>query len=963
VADLSPNPAGPEFAFGPFRLLSAQQLLLNAGRPVSLGARALAILAHLIERAGEPVRKEDLLAHAWPDVVVDEGSLRAQIVALRRALGDGTGGERYVTTVPGRGYCFVAPVSRTDAVAATPRTNASAATPRAGSRSMPPLPIPLNAVLGRDDVVARLIEQLPSRRFITIVGAGGIGKTTVALAVAHEIADSYADGVYFVDLAASKDPSLTPSAVAAALGVPLRAENPVAGLVTVLHDMQLLLVLDSCEGVIDIAAILAERIVKGALGVHVLATSREALRAEGEYIRRLESLSVPPLDLGITAATAASFTAVQLFVARATASLNTFELTDTNAALVAEICRRLDGIPLAVELAAGVVDLFGLAAIARRLDDRFRLLMRGRRTALPRHRTLLATLEWSYELLPENERAVFRRLAIFAGTFSLASASAVSAAHAATEADTTDGIAQLVAKSLIAVQRDGPVARYRLLDSTRAFALDRLEQSGERAALDRAHARHFLVHFHHAEASCDRTPAVDWLNAYRPDLENLRAALDWAFAPDGDTALGIALTAAAAPLWFQLSLVAECLGRVESALAALHATTLDAKRLRMKLLSALGWSLMYTGTAKRATDAAWASALAAAEELGDIDHRLRALWGSWADHMRIAQFRTALEVARAFGMLASSADDRLVGDRMIGAALHFLGEQAEARRHIDRVLAGYLTPAHAGHLIRYQFDQRASAEMILARVLWMQGLADQAMRSAARSVEEAMRSGHVLSLCNALAQAACPVALLAGDWSEAERFIALLRATTERYGLDVWRAYGNCFQGQLLIQQGAHDAGLRLLDPAVAELRGSGFMQFQTAFHGALAEGLLLAGRIEQALAAVEEAHTRCESAQERWILPELLRLSGEIALAQNNADAFAVADDYFERSRAIAQETGALAWEMRTTTSLARVRLADARGMLATVFGRFSEGFGTADLRAATTLLSALGPPDGARS
>jgi predicted ATPase/DNA-binding winged helix-turn-helix (wHTH) protein len=452
VPDRTAASAHHAISFGPFRLVPSQQLLLEDGKPVRLGSRALDILIALAERPNELVSKEDLIARVWPDTFVEEGNLRVHIATLRRTLGDGQAGKRYVANIPGRGYRFVAPVSLS-AEQQEPPTPPPSAAPRTYD-----LPAPLTRMLGRDDIVNSLISQLLQRRFITLVGPGGIGKTTVALAVADRSTASYPDGVRFVDLAPLTDPLLVPSALAFVLGLAIRSDNPIPGLVALLRDKKMLLVLDSCEHVIDAAASLAEQVLRGAPGVHILTTSREALRARGERVQRLGPLPVPAVSAGLTAAEAMTYPAVQLFVERATESLDTFELTDADARVVADVCRRLDGIALAIELAAGRVDAFGVRGLAAHLDDRFRLLTQGRRTALPRHQTLSATLDWSYEFLPESERVVQRRLAVFAGGFTLDAAQAIAASTDIDAADLADQVANLVAKSLVTADVGNAVA-------------------------------------------------------------------------------------------------------------------------------------------------------------------------------------------------------------------------------------------------------------------------------------------------------------------------------------------------------------------------------------------------------------------------------------------------------------------------------------------------------------------------
>ena len=475
--------ASPERAisFGPFRLVPTQRLLLEDDNPVRVGSRALDILTALVERPGELVGKHELMARVWRGTFVEEGNLKFQVGALRRALGDGRGGRRYIATSAGQGYRFVAPVS----VAQAP---AAAALPAAPTRQNHNLPQQLTRLIGRADAVSRIVARLQRHRLLSIVGPGGIGKTSVAIAVAEASVNTYEHGVWFVDLAPLADARLVPSAVAQVLGFDIRSDDPVPGLVGALRDRRLVLVLDNCEHVIEAAATLAVAILRGAADVHILATSREPLRVEGEYVQRLPPLSsgFPSDHLG--AAEALAFPAVELFVERAAERLGEFELTDENAPIVAEICLKLDGIPLAIELAAARVETFGVRGLATHLDDRFRLLTSGRRSGPPRHRTLRAALDWSYDVLSEPERAVLRRLGIFMGGFTLDAACAVVADPGLLKGDVIDAVAELVEKSLAVVETTETEPRLRLLETTRAYALERLAESGEWEAVAHRHA-------------------------------------------------------------------------------------------------------------------------------------------------------------------------------------------------------------------------------------------------------------------------------------------------------------------------------------------------------------------------------------------------------------------------------------------------------------------------------------------
>ncbi|HZB93019.1 MAG TPA: winged helix-turn-helix domain-containing protein, partial [Stellaceae bacterium] len=909
------------------------------------------ILAALVERAGEVVGKEELIARVWQQTFVEESNLKIQVSALRRALGDGQSGHRYVVTVPGRGYNFVAPVSFEE-----PRS-ATLPPPTIAPTAVHNLPFAVTRMIGRDDAVATLVSRRSRERLVTIVGSGGIGKSTLALAVAERVIAAYEHGVWLVDLAPLADPRLVPSAVATVLGLEVRGEDPLPALVAGLRDKRMLLLLDNCEHVIDAAAGLASAALVSASGVAILATSREPLRVAGEREYRLGPLASPVASPRLTAAEALLFPAVQLFVERATEVMDEFALRDVDAPLAVEICRRLDGLPLAIEFAAARVRVLGLQELADHLDQNLQLLGSRRRMATPRHRTMLAVLDWSYGLLNGDEQQFFRALGIFSGGFTVEAASAVAADTAKRRIDALELLAGLVAKSLVVADVTGAEPRFRLLDTTRAYAIEKLEESGDRQAMARRHAAYYRDLFERAEGELAARPTGEWLGNYAREIDNLRAALDWAFSPSGDGSIAVPLTAAAVSLWLSLSLLEECRSRAKQALGALGAGGIRDPRDEMRLHAALGAS---TSEAPE-MGAAFTKVLEIAESLGDSKYQLRALQGLYFYHGGSSRYDAALPVAQKFHDLAmrgSDPSDRLAGECMIGAIKHCLGDQISARRHLEQVLAHYAANAQGGDAIRRQdfarfwIDVKVSARVFLARVLWMQGFSDRASRAAETSLGEA--AGHNNSACFVLGLAACPIALWVGDLAAAAHYAEMLLDRSRMHGSSLWAALGSRFHKVVALKGGGVDAGSGLPHSDRSEIAEPNVsFRFLTGLSD-LAEALAHAGRIAEGLALLEAEIERSEAS---WLTPELLRLKGELFLLQGAPAAVETAEALFRQALDEARRQGALAWELRTATSLARLlrrqgRPGDAAAFLQPVYDRFTEGFGTADLIAARRLL-----------
>jgi hypothetical protein len=507
----------------------------------------------------------------------------------------------------------------------------------------------------------------------------------------------------------------------------------------------------------------------------------------------------------------------------------------------------------------------------------------------------------------------------------------------------------------------GAVVRYRLLDTTRAYGIDKLKEAGEFEPFARRHAEYYRDVFQRAESEWDTRPTAELLTDYAPRIDNVRAALDWAFSHGGDRQLGIALTIAAVPLWKLLSLMEECRRRARRALAGPGPLAPPSARDTMKLLTALAAAPRYDRNPTHEIESAWTEALTIAEEAADVDHQLRAISGLRDMRLSEGNFAAALNLTRKFkGVASQSADptDLFVGDRMIGYGLHFLGQQSDALQHTDNALE-YIPRAHRSHIIRFGYDQRVLADNTLAEIVWLKGSPDQAMRIVERNVAYAQNLNHELSLCNALGHGACPIALFVGDLAAAERYVTMLLERSIARVLPVWIATGHCLQAVLHIKSG-NTSGLNTLRSGLAELLETRFAIRYVAFLVEFADALCQAGKIASGCAAIEEALDLCRRNEELWCIAEVLRVKSELVLRQDKPDAAELAERTLRESLDWAMRQGALSWELRAATSLARLYrhrrdVQAARQILEPVYGRFTEGFGSTDVIAAKSLLHEL--------
>jgi predicted ATPase/DNA-binding winged helix-turn-helix (wHTH) protein len=600
-----PSTALAEYRFDRFRLVPEERRLFDGDRPVKLGGRAFDTLLVLVQEHERAVPKDELIERAWPGLVVEDNNLQVQISALRKVLG-----QQAIATIPGRGYRFTLLLEQAPAVATSgpgrPRSN---------------LPQPLTSFIGREDDLAEFARLLESTRLLTLTGIGGCGKTRLAIKLAERVLPSFVDGACFVDFAAVAEPERVALSVAAAFVVREEADRPIEEtLIRHVAARQVLLVLDNCEHLLAACAGLAERLLLAAAGLRVLVTSREGFGMSGERVVPVRSLSLPSQGTRDVEVLLAS-EAVRLFVDRAEEVAPEFDLGADNAHAVIDICRRLDGIPLAIELAAARVRLLSVDQIRARLNDRFRLLA-GSARAMSRHQTLLATLQWSYEHLTPDEQWWLRRLSVFSGGWTLEAAAAV-AGEDRDEVEALERLGRLVDQSLVLVDRTSSgEPRYHMLESVRQYAQERLNESGDADAVRGRHLAHFVALARQAHPNLFTVDAPQWYRRLDRELSNLLAAHTWCDRAAAGADAGLELASNLRIYWIDRGLLElgqlvyqEALGRQ------------DADRpspSRAQALFALGQHLNFRGRFADAL-APLEEGLAIALEVGDSEYAANCL--------------------------------------------------------------------------------------------------------------------------------------------------------------------------------------------------------------------------------------------------------------------------------------------------------------------------------------------------
>lgn len=754
---------GQDYSLGRFILRVSERQLLDEGATVPLGGRAFEVLTTLAENPGKLVTKEQLFRRAWPDVVVEENNLQVQISTLRKALGQGA-----IATVFGQGYRLTLPVANIapDAVALQEVRRHN-------------LPQPLTGFIGHEQDLISCAELLRDARLLTLTGIGGCGKTRFAIRLGEQVLPTFPDGVWFVDLAPVADVMHVPFTVATGLQVKEVADTPLEETLSdYLTNQRLLLILDNCEHLLGACAQLAQRFLESAPGLKILATSRESLGVAGEQIVTVRSLTAPPSSADHDIELLSRSEAVRLFVERARLNMPTFALTADVGPAVADICRRLDGIPLAIELAAARAGVLSVEQIRSRLNDRFRLLVGGTR-ALPRHRTLGAVLQWSYEHLPAKERQLVRRLSVFVGGWPLDAASAM----LETSTDQDDALtllSGLVDKSLVEVERPHNGApRYRMLETVRQYMLDRLEEVGE-TSMARTRHLNFLVDLAEAIWSSEYTGSSlgSMVPRLEPEIDNILAAHAWCDNVEGGAELGLRLVNNVSMYWVDRGdafglrptdqdplllghrLVTEALARRGAQARTMY---------RCRALYGLSFLLYLLGRFDEA-ETQLIESTAIARELSDLAILSSRVGTRTSFYLRRGDYAAA----RSCGEEALRIANQSLNRRYVAGALHVLGDVAIAQGAMTDAIS-YLNEGVAIARDEHPLITVAGFSVSLAWALTRHGKSKEAVRLVSEALP-AILGSRARRRCADLLIVASGLAADLLDFDRAARFLGAAHA-------------------------------------------------------------------------------------------------------------------------------------------------------------------------------------------
>lgn len=885
--------------------------MLYHGEPVTLGGRAFDILTLLVRRAGEVVSKAELFAHVWPGYLVHDHNLKVNVGNLRRILAAYDPATEYVATIAGRGYTFVA------ALGPVGEAVPLSATVIGRGRMAPPPKAPL--LYGRADAVRQIAAMAHHGGYVTLVGPGGAGKTATAINAAQHCCDNGQE-IAFVDLSTLSDPQFVVPAMAAAMGVSLGLDDPLGGVIDRLRVERPLLIIDNCEHVIATAAAMVERLSSMVPDAVMIATSREPLRTRHEQVCHLAGLSFPDPVLPMSLDEIRRFPAVQLFLAKAGLG-DAAAIDEGYVRSVAAICARLDGLALAIELAAGTAGSFPSAALDTLFSEGFGGMRRGPRDAPLRHQTLDATLDWSYRLLPDNEARLFALLSVFAGRFSADDVESIYAAGKLDPVAGRDALAQLVAKSLVVANLIRGSLSYRLVESSWVYASQRLIGAPDLERVKRHFALRVLARMHQAERDWSFLASQEWLGRYADQLDDLRAAINWAFGPDGDARTGFDLVVAALPLWQELSAFEEMLAAIDQALHAEGGGALSSLG-RVRLHMAQAWAMTLRRQIHARAGEVWRETLRYAQAAGHKDLELQAVCGE-AVYLAYSgrpgtALRSMLEYAAVARVDWAAAPG---GMRFLAHDEIYAGKLASADTRLRHLRQACGESADEPGLSRFQVDLPVAINLSSALLLWLQGQGDGATALADRAIARATALDHMISLGNAICLAGLPLAFLDGDLARADHLQRRLAEVARRESVGIYEGTARFFAGAIAAAQGG-SAGIELMAASIDALWQNGWRLRSSLYRSLLADACLRVGDAGRAANVMRSILSIREVREERWCHGELWRVAGLVAAHEGDR---VRAGRCFRRGLLRSRLIGAAAFSRRIGHAMAAAGMAAA--------------------------------------
>ncbi|NEK20335.1 winged helix-turn-helix domain-containing protein [Rhizobium leguminosarum] len=929
--------------FGPFRLHLKLRRLLCGEEEVRLGNRAMELLMALARKKGEVVTKKDLFDAAWPGIFIEEGNLKVTIASLRRSLRKYSETGSYIRTFSSRGYWLSDQLDGGMSYDGNLPASANTQIPDLGT------------VIGRADEIAEVRRTIAVDRLTTIVGAGGVGKTTVALAVAQLVAGDEKDSVTFIDLSRIAGEEFVIPSLAAVLGISSGSQDRLDAVSSILASQTALLVLDTCEHVINAVAHLCDVILARTKSVRILCTSRQALRAKNERVVWLAPLGVPPPGGSLTAEEALGYSAPKLLVERAS-EVGNYRLEDRDVGTLVEICRSLDGLPLALELIASRLLFEPATDVLRELDDRFaRLIGRGHEGP-PRQWTLLATLEWSYALLTESEAAVLRASSIFAGPFEAGALLRVVGHHDLDPADVFDALAGLRSKSMLSIEHSSNEIRYRLLDSTRAFAANLLEVSGELEDASAAYARYVLDVFEKAKIEQSQLPAQLWYAIYAIRVEELRKAITWALYQNGDTLLGLKLVATGLPLWHELSMIEEARKNCEHALAVFDRSSCTDSALKLKLLVGLAAVTRFISTDTDKAIETFEAAIKLSRDIGDKNAECQGLVAI-ASYRLLPGYRTAaretLEQLKKVALETGNRPALWEHETLIAELDIISSEYPSVIARLER-LREELRKASDGTASRFDADLRIRTENTLGAAQWLGSQKPgTGLRRVQTAAEWALEAHHGWTLIFCFTRGVLFILSECHDYVLGRHCLAKLKEAIYRYDVPSWTPVANCYAEAFDALSGSRTDPDGIMS-AYDQLRTGLPQHGRHVYYALLIRALNAIGCVDEAVQILDYVS---EIGPQRSMVPELLRLRAvEQRSRGRDDDAFST----LKRALEIAEDHGAWAWRLRSATDLAaflldKLQFDDAKKVLEPVYGQFFDGFDTPDLQRAENVLAEL--------